>query len=216
MLRLDTSPKGEDVVDNRVGTRTITAAHSSVSNFLSSRSFQIGSERPTRFTKSHVNAVMAEICLVYLHHFLENEDWTDENRKKRPLIWLGARFWHIFYGESFVEPQEEIETTRLNTQILALLTSREKLLKWITLSDGQEDAFEFKVRRSEDHMVSPLYFGALLGLPEIVNVDANERGHQGIYGYGTPPAAACVLGKETIVKALIDRDADPQLAGPEG
>ena len=61
-----------------------------------------------------------------------------------------------------------------------------------------------------------------LGLPEIVNrllddnVDANERGHQGTYGYGTPPAAACVLGKETIVKALIDRDADPQLAGPEG
>lgn len=45
---------------------------------------------------------------------------------------------------------------------------------------------------------------------------ANERGHQGTYGYGTPPAAACVSGQETFVKALIDRDADPQLAGPEG
>ena len=86
MFRLDTSPEGEDVADNRVETRTITVAHSSVSDFLSSQSFQIGSERPTRFTKSHVSAVMAEMCLVYLHHFLENEDWTDENKKKHPLI----------------------------------------------------------------------------------------------------------------------------------
>ena len=124
-LRLDTSPEGEDVVDNRVESRTITAAHSSVLDFLSSRSFQIGSERPTRFTKSRVNAVMAEICLIYLQLFLENEDWTDENRKKHPLIWLCASFWHISYRESFVEPQEEIDTTCLNTQILALLTSRE-------------------------------------------------------------------------------------------
>ena len=128
---------------------------------------------------------MAEIYLVYLHHFLENEDWTDDNRKKHPSIWPCVRFWHLVYRESFVEPQEEIDTTRLNTQILALLTSREKL---ITLNDGQEDAFEFKFCRSEDHMVSPPYFGALLGLPEILNrllddnVDANERGHQGTYG----------------------------------
>lgn len=151
---------------------------------------------------------MAEICLICLQLFLENEDWTDENRKKHPLIWLCARFWHIFYRESFVEPQEEIDTTRLNTQILALLTSRENLLKWITLSDGQEDAFKFKVHRSEDHIMSPLYFGALLGLPEIVNrflddkLVANERCHQGTYGYGTPPAAAYVLGQEKQLSSL--------------
>lgn len=34
MLHLDTSPESEDVVDNRVESRTITAAHSSVSDFF--------------------------------------------------------------------------------------------------------------------------------------------------------------------------------------
>lgn len=217
LVRADVNPGRNSLGEFISETQTLTTAHVTVLDFLKTQPIRIGSEPEFRFTKSKVNLRMAETCLVYLRFFVDNHiELTEENVLRYPFARLSAEFWDDYYREIIANGQEEVDMTRLNTMVMDLFQSPDAMLKWIRLCDPDDDTSRVNFEKELSEVHPPLYYAALLGLPEIAKRFIDQGAEINVafrHSYGTPLVAASVLGRKEIVSLLLDRGADPKLIG---
>lgn len=217
LVREDLNPDGRNSLGEPAEVQTLTTAHATVLDFLKTQPIRISSEQEVRFKRSAINLGMAETCLVYLRYFMDNDiELTEENIMQYPLARFCAEFWDDHYREVIASDKEEVDMTRINEMIMALFHSPEAMLKWIRLCNPDDDAnrVDFGIQPSDIH--SPIYYAALLGLPDIVVrlIDEGAKIDDTFDNcYGTPLVAASFLGRKDIVSLLLEKGADPNLSG---
>lgn len=225
LVRINQNPEGRDSLGEVAKVSTLTAAHSSVVDFLKTQLVKNGTEIEASFTRAAMNLEMAETCLVYLLHFLErNAVLNDDSVLRYPLARLSAERWDDFYREILNTGEERVDMTRLIELAMTLFSSPDSMLKWVQLCDPDEDTGRVNFAITISGIGSALYYAALLGLPKIIRrlarsgQDVNERRDPASMATkgeacGTPLVAACVYGRETAVSVLLEEGADPDLAG---
>lgn len=107
--------------------------------------------------------------------------------------------------------------TRINAMIMALFQSPEAMLKCIRICDPDKLANCVDFGKQPPDMRTPIYYAALLGLPEVVIrlVDEGARINETFDEcYGTPLVAASCLGRKEVVtiNILLENGADPNLS----
>lgn len=229
LVRLDTIAEGQSAIGDNAEVRTLTAAHTSVIDFLTTQPIKIGSREAFYFTKGKANLRMAEICLIYLRYFSENNIiWNKENTARYPFAQQCATYWDVFYREVLAS-SEKVDMGRLNGLVIDLFSYPTATLNWLQLFNPDKAMLSYlksiypnKARNdlefdAEIPQVKPaLYYAACLGLPDIVKIFIQE-GHavNDIVGppFGTPLVAALAHGWIDVVSLLLDSGADPNLSG---
>ena len=216
LVRLDTSSEGLNEIDDVTEVRTLTAAHTSVIDCLTTQPIKIGSGEALNLSRSKANLRMAETCLIHLLYFCENDiALSKENISSYPFAQLCAECWHMFYQE-ILQSAEQVDMTRLDGLVLKLFSSPSEMLNWVRLGDvdNLEMGVHFDVEISQ---IKPaIYYAALLRLPNIVKFLIQQGNPPNeVVGprYGTPLAAACAWGRIDIASLLLDGGADPNLSG---
>ena len=199
---------------NAQGLNEITAAHTSVIDFLTTRPIKIGEEEVVGFSKTKSNLRMAETCLVYLRHLSDNcITMTGENVEKYPFARLSAIIWDACYREVLITSGRE-DMIRLNSLVMNLFSSPTATLNWIKLS-GRYEADWADFMTGASHIKRSIYLAAYFGLSDIVQSMIQE-GYpvDGVSGshFGTPLVAACAMGRTNAVSLLLDSGAEPKLS----
>lgn len=229
LVRLDTTAEGQSTMGDNAEVQTLTAAHTSVIDFLTTQPIKIGSKEAFYFTKGKANLRMAEICLIYLRYFSEkNIIWTKEDTARYPFAQQSAFYWDVFYQEVLAS-SEQVDMGRLNGLVMDLFLYPTATLNWIQLFNPDKAMLSYiksiylnKARNDLDFdaeipQVKPaIYYAACLGLPDIVR-SLIQEGHtvNDIVGppFGTPLVAASAGGWIDVVSLLLDSGADPNLSG---
>ena len=213
LVRLDTTTRVQNDMGDSIEIQTLTAAHSSVIDFLTAQPINIGSAEVFRFSRAKANLRMAETCLVYLNYISENDiTLTRHNIWHYPFARLSAVIWNDLYQEIRVS-HEQVDMTRLNSLIMKLFTSPTGMLNWIRLFDPElnEEGINFDVTISE---IEPtLYYAALLGLPDIVTLLLDAGGDINQMGEATGTALYVAFEDHDweIVVQLLARGANPNV-----
>ena len=217
LVRKDINPEGRNSLGVVGEVQTLTTAHGTVSDYLKSQTLRIGSEPAIRFTRSAVNLEMAETCLTYLRYFTDNSiEMNERNVNDYPLARFSAEFWDDHYREVIANDQEKVDMTRLNTMVMNLFRSPDAMLNWIRLCDPDRDTAPADFNKNPSDVKSPIYYAALLGLPDIVSqlIDEGANINQTYgSGYGTPLVSASALGRREVVSLLLEKGADVNLSG---
>lgn len=229
LVRLDTTAEGQSTIGDNAAFQTLTAAHTSVIDFLTTQPINVGSKEAFYFTKGKANLRMAETCLIYLRYFSENNIiWTKDNTARYPFALQCALYWDVFYHEVLAS-SEQVDMGRLNGLAMELFSHPTATRSWLQLYNPDKTMLSYlksiypnKARNdlefdAEIPQVKPaLYYAAYLGLPDIVKFFIQE-GHSvnDIVGppFGTPLVAALTEGWIDVVSLLLDSGADPNLSG---
>ncbi len=225
LVRLDTNTEGQNDTGDVAKVRTLTAAHTSVIDFLKSQPIRIGSHEIFEFSQAKANLRMAETCLIYLRHFSDkNLALTEENIASYSFARLCASVWDSFYREVLAS-SERVDKTRLNGLVMHLFSSQTAIRTWIGLSNPDRRESEFPSADPDiliryDTAISEvkpvMYYAAQLGLPDIAQ-SLIRCGTQinDVVGprFGTPLVAASALGRTDVVSLLLDSGADANLSG---
>ena len=216
LVRLDTNAEGRNDLGEVGKVQTLTAAHTSVIDFLKTQSIKVGSEVTFQLSRSKANLRMAETCLTYLRHFSEKHiTLTEENISNHPFARLCALSWAEFYQEVLAS-SERVDMARLNDLVMELLSTPAATLNWVKLYDPDERGagVDFDVEQSQ---VKPaIYYVALLGLPDIAKrLIRGGKPVDEVVGppFGNPLVAACAMGNINVASLLLDGGADPNLSG---
>ena len=219
LVRLDTNAEGQDEMGDVANVQTLTAAHTSVIDFLQTQPLKIGSAEVFRLSRSKANLRMAETCLIYLRYFSENDiTLTENNIASYPFARLCAVIWNDFYQRSLAS-HERADMARLNGLVMEMFSSPTATLNWVKLSNpdnrpGRPKRVDFDIEQSQ---VKPaIYYAAYLGLPDIVKtLIQNGDPVDEVVGprFGTPLVAACAMGRTNVASLLLDSGADPNLSG---
>lgn len=135
-----------------------------------------------------------------------------------PFARLCAELWDTFYREIVSTAERQvIDMNRLDGLVIKLFSSPEVILKWVQISDpDDEDAMNFDLTISS--IQSGLYYAALLRLPETIRQllkdghDPNEGlVDNGVSSFRTPLTAACFKGPVESVSLLLEHGAEPTL-----
>lgn len=215
LVRLDTNAEGRNEMGDVAKVRTLTAAHTSVIEFLQTQPVKIGSEEVVKLSRSKANLRMAETCLIYLRYFVENDiTLTENNIASYPFARLCALIWDDFYLE-LLAPSERADMASLNELVMEMFSSPVAMLNWIKLSnpDRPPRRVDFDIEQSQ---VKPaIYYAAHLGLPDIVKTLIKLKNPiDEVTGppFGTPLVAACATGRTNVASLLLDSGADPNLS----
>ena len=210
---MDTNLSGRNSLGDLAEVQILTAAHGTVIDFLTTQDLTIGTEAPIRFTRATINIFNAEMCLTYLQYFHDNNiKLTEEVLPRYPFARLCAELWDDFYREAIVDPHERINMTRINSQVMRLMTSPEETLQWVQLCDPHKHEERVNFENKLSSVYPPIYYAALLGLPDIVaqlmsrgddlNITVDSE-------CGTPLKAACYYGRSSVVALLLEQGANP-------
>lgn len=120
LVRLGTHAEGKNEIGDVAKTRTLTAAHISVIDFLKTQPIKVGSEEAVRFPESQANLCMAETCLIYLRYLSKNViTFTEDNITSYPSARLCAMIWDNFYREVLAS-SERVDMARLNGWVMKM------------------------------------------------------------------------------------------------
>ena len=216
LVRLDPTTKSRTDMGDTMTGRTLTAAHTSVIEYLTTQPIKIGGQEFFFFSRAKANIRMAETCLVYLRHFSENSiTLTEANIESYPFARVSAVIWIEFYQE-IVASSEQIDMARLDGMIMQLFTSATETLNWTRLFDPDKSRNGFGFDAITSKVNPAIYYAARLGSPNIVRRLIQE-GHpiDEVVGppFGTPLVAASAMGWKDVVSLLLDGGANPNLSG---
>lgn len=203
--------------DGVVGTQTVRVAHFSVQEYLLSD--QIKQSRAADFALSGPmqHAQICKTCLLYLN----NDDFVRQTLspgllQEYPLAKYAAHWWHYHYRQANTGLDNQIDNRlfkQLSEKILALLTVKNALERWIRLHDPNP-LWSTVVNIYNLHksvFATPTYYAASLGLEGPLAgilsgslADVNSQGGR----YGSPLQAASRCGHEKVVQLLLDKGAD--------
>ncbi len=216
LVRLDTNAEGRKDMGDDAKVQTLTAAHSSVVDFLRTQPIKIGSDEVLRFSTAKANLRMAETCLIYLRYFMKNGITLNEsNITTYPFARLCALIWPKFY-RGILASCEQVDMARLNGLALELFSSPTVMLNWVKLSnlDKVTEGVNFEIKLSQ---VKPaIYYAAILDLPDIIRTLIAEGSPVNeVVGppFGNTLVAACAVGSINVASLLLDSGADPNLSG---
>jgi hypothetical protein len=209
----DTGSISNEAHDGNVGAESMTQvrlAHFSVQEFLLSDRCRLRSD----FQMQTCHRVIAEGCLHYLLYLSEKGPLTQEVVDHHPLARYAAEFWW--------QHAQKVESTpdgAILDLVLQLLTNgNATLLLWVQLYNIEKPWDEVDLSRTVSDVCPPLYYAALIGLPEVVErvldagADVNAVG--GRYS-GNALFAASKEGHEMVVQVLLDAGADINAVGGE-
>ena len=126
-------------VAKQVNTRTVSAAHASVVDFLRGERVRVGSVKEFPFTERSVSLEMAQICLVYLLNIIEEDvPLNYKILKNHPMAHRSAELWAGFYLEATKYRRSDLKG--VHRLITRLLESPGAFLKWILLSSWEKDS----------------------------------------------------------------------------
>ncbi|KAL1607911.1 hypothetical protein SLS60_002850 [Paraconiothyrium brasiliense] len=180
------------ISDPAVEPRMITLAHPSIRDYLYDK---------LRGNTCH--DTMAKGCLKYLLQLPETSSYEVVQTFK--LARYCAEFW-MYHAR---EAEEHMDST---SQMAIQLFSIENpaYLTWIRLYDPDMPEMEPDFSKTMDQVATPLYYAALLGLSNVVELllgkgaDINTTGGR----HGNAVQAAMAEGHESVVKLLLDKGAD--------
>ncbi|KAL5045868.1 hypothetical protein BDW71DRAFT_72141 [Aspergillus fruticulosus] len=204
--------------DNGEKTSIARIAHFSVQEYLESD--RVLQQQAMRFAiqKERANTEMAQICLVYLlEPKLSNSELDKTRLTEFPLAHFAAMYWfaHFREGSAMGLAAEGL--------ILRLFNQANSFLTWVRLHDlDRKWDISVNLERAVEHIPSPVYYTALLGLESVLNalIASSEKptsiadmviAQGGVYGNALQ--AASYQGHDKLVQILLDQGADVNAQG---
>ena len=189
--------------DDRWTKAIIKLAHFSVKEYLVSDTIWHGPAMDYGLQEVDSNTSIAEDCLVYLLHSIQQDPFVSASLREYPLARYAAEYWfeHV--------PFAETAGNKALSLVQELFLSRgEAFVDWIRLYDPDHNMLG--LGRNPENIGSPLYYASLLGMFQAVNIllergdDVNVQG--GLQEY--PLIAASTSGCIEVVQLLLDRGAN--------
>jgi hypothetical protein len=209
------------VNDNyRVGESSrqfVALAHYSVKEYLVSDRIWMGKAARYGMRDDICHDTLASSCLSYLLQFQQLElkpDFLESFKLAR----YSAMFW-----TRHAEKRDKITKETNETAIRLCCKKEPAYANWVRLWDPDKPWSKPDLQKGLEKIADPLYYAALLGLREVVELlldkgaDVNAQG--GEYGNALQAAsargheAASVRVHEAVMKLLLDKDADVNVQG---
>ena len=216
LVRLDINAKVPSEIGNVIRDRTLSAAHTSVIDFLTTQPIRIGEEEVFQYSRVKANLRMAETCLIYLRYFPDKGIiLTEDNIASYPSARLCAMIWIDFYHE-VLACDEVVNMSLLNDLVIELFTSPKATLNWIRLCDPDRRHEGMTFEATIANVKPAVYYAARLGLPDVVE-HLIQEGHPIEFSvrslFETPLIAASAMGWAEVVSILLKSGADPNQPG---
>ncbi|CAN9382094.1 unnamed protein product [Alternaria alternata] len=183
--------------------RIVTLAHYSVQEYLVSDRIKQGPAKQYSMQEVKCHTAITKGTIAYLGQI--QQPIPRDVFENSALAGYCARFWIDHFRKT------EDEKENLSWLVMSLFSVENTLfLTWNQLYDPEYSWRRPDLNRSLESIPTPLYYGALLGLPMITKTllgqgaDVNAQG--GRYGHALFAAAAC--GHEDVVELLINVDND--------
>jgi ankyrin repeat protein len=199
--------------DRRQGSSRQVAmlAHYSVKEYFLSDRICAGSA--ARYSMQHTtcHSILARSCLGYLEQILQSDLRSNETLQKAKLARYCAEFWMDHAEEA---GEADVETAQVAVRLLS--AENAAYLNWLQIYDPENPWDRPNLTRSLGNVAHPLYYAALFGLADVVDLllekgaDANAQGGQ----YGNALQAAAGSGHERTVQLLIAHGAQVNALNP--
>ncbi|SLM40588.1 P-loop containing nucleoside triphosphate hydrolase, partial [Lasallia pustulata] len=195
--------------------QVVRLAHFSVKEYLVSKRIRDQAAATARYAIQEIqaNQSIAAACLAYLLQFNQHDSLTSQTLEDFPLARYAAEYWL----QHTREVDKDLGPIEMLSQEFCLV-HREAFINWYRLDDpDQSEPSEqgFKLNRKIARIATPLYYGSLAGVTELVQLllkngaDVNAQG--GIYGNALQ--AASWGGHESVVQLLLKNGADVNAQG---
>ena len=159
LVRLDT---------NAQGLLEITAAHTSVIDFLTTQPVIIGPDEVAKFSRAKSNLRMAEACLVYLRYVSDNDvTLTEDNIETYPFAQLGALILDHCYREALISSGQE-DMARLNGLVMNLFSSPTAIPNCIKSSGRRKNTDWGQFISGASRNKRSIYVTACYGMADII------------------------------------------------
>ncbi|SLM33828.1 P-loop containing nucleoside triphosphate hydrolase [Lasallia pustulata] len=195
--------------------QVVRLAHFSVKEYLVSERIRDQAAATARYAIQEIqaNQSIAAACLAYLLQFNQHDSLTSQILEDFPLASYAAEYW---LGHTR-EVGKDLGPIEMLSQEFCLV-HREAFINWYRLDDPEDSELSqqrFELNREIARIATPLYYGLLAGVTELVQLllkngaDVNAQG--GFYGNALEVAS--VYGHESVVQLLLKNGADVNAQG---
>jgi hypothetical protein len=193
---------------SRPAQRIIALAHYSVQEYLVSDKIKQGQAKQYSMQEVKCHTWITKGSLKYLAQF--QQPISKELFEVSALARYSGEFWSSHLQKTGDEVEE---VSRLAISLLS--TKKPAYLTWIRLYDPDAPLHEPDLRKGQERIATPLYYGAKLGLSTITSLLLDASTEVNLQGgrYGNALQAASEEGHEQVVKILLDNGADVNAHG---
>ncbi|KAF1982386.1 ankyrin [Aulographum hederae CBS 113979] len=188
----------------------VQLAHYSVKEYLISERSSKGAASSYSMQAVVCHGSIAQQCLGYLLQFKRLDSLTELNLDTFQLTRYAAEFWmHHARGAAIIEED-------LRRAVIALVCSETGVYyNWVRIYDPDKPWQAPQLKRDPDTIPAPLYYMAMNGLLEIVELLLSKGANVNAQGghYGNALQVASYKGHSSVVELLLSRGADVNARG---
>ncbi|SLM38552.1 P-loop containing nucleoside triphosphate hydrolase, partial [Lasallia pustulata] len=186
--------------------QVVRLAHFSVKEYLVSKRIRDQAAATARYAIQEIqaNQSIAAACLAYLLQFNQHGSLTSQTLEDFPLARYAAEYWL----QHTREVGKDLGPIEMLSQEFCLV-HREAFINWYRLDDPDLTEEGFEMNREIARIATPLYYGSLAGVTELVQLllkNGADVNAQGGY-YDSALQAASNGGHESVVQLLLDNGA---------